>query len=437
MPSSTRPLVLTSLLVAQIACAPGADPRWVRVVAAARPGAPVVLEVVPRKVIRSLDGTRAYHGGYGSALAVDRQRGVFYLLTDRGPNLDGTQDDEKRFVAPSFAPEIGVFQIRSGRLVRTRRIELRDSGGARLTGLPNPPGRGGTGEHPVGPEGKPLKLDPNGLDSEGLVALDDGGFWISDEYGPCLVHVDRRGRTLERVSPFGRGRRLPAVLARRRPNRGMEGLTYLQRDRTLVGLMQSPLDNPKSAGRKSTSVRIVFYDLQDGTSRQYLYPLDDSHYSVSEIAAVGPRTFLVIEQDPGFPGAPRGASALKRIYAIDLSGATDVGDPADNASGLRNEGRTIEELSAAELSAAGIVRASKRLVVDLLDPALGYRHDKAEGLALLGDGLLAVANDDDFGIESGKYGACVPKRDPVTGEVDRNQVCVIRTATPLDSLVSR
>jgi hypothetical protein len=37
---------------------------------------------------------------------------------------------------------------------------------------------------------RPLEPDPNGTDSEGLVALEDGGFWVGDEYGPSLLRVD-------------------------------------------------------------------------------------------------------------------------------------------------------------------------------------------------------------------------------------------------------
>ena len=58
---------------------------------------------------------------------------------------------------------------------------------------------GGTGEIPYDGAGNPivvdssrtydattnpLKLDNYGLDSEGLVALKEGTFWVSDGYGP-------------------------------------------------------------------------------------------------------------------------------------------------------------------------------------------------------------------------------------------------------------
>jgi len=55
-----------------------------------------------------------------------------------------------------------------------------------------------------------------------------------------------------------------------------------------------------------------------------------------------------------------------------------------------------------------------------------YPHDKAEGLAVIGDSVIAVANDDDFGITAdcdGK-GTYVPKLCP-NGKLDCNEVYFI------------
>jgi hypothetical protein len=37
--------------------------------------------------------------------------------------------------------------------------------------------------------GNPLPFDPEGLDTEALVRLNDGTFWLGEEYAPSLVHV--------------------------------------------------------------------------------------------------------------------------------------------------------------------------------------------------------------------------------------------------------
>ena len=53
-----------------------------------------------------------------------------------------------------------------------------------------------------------------------------------------------------------------------------------------------------------------------------------------------------------------------------------------------------------------------------------YPHDKAEGLALLSPTLLAISNDDDFGI--GGIGTYAAKVLPATGQVDNNRIYFVR-----------
>jgi hypothetical protein len=94
-----------------------------------------------------------------------------------------------------------------------------------------------------------LRLLVRRYDSEGLVALADGSFWVSDEYGPFITHFDRNGTEIERLSPWGAdaghnvdtAHPLPAELTLRTKNKGMEGLTVTPDGRTLVGIMQSAL----------------------------------------------------------------------------------------------------------------------------------------------------------------------------------------------------
>ena len=384
-------------------------------------------DVQPRTVLDTLNGASAFNGGYGSAMAV-RGRDV-YLLTDRGPNFDTPNASEKGFVVPSFTPQIGVFRLKGAVLQKRATILLTDAAGKPLTGLPNPAGPGSTGENPVAVGGKPLPTDPNGVDTEGLVALADGSFWVSEEYGPHLLHVDPKGKTLERRNPFNGG--LPAVFAKRRPGRGMEGLAWVESSRTLFGIMQSPLDNPKAAGRASTSVRIVAVDIAGKATRQYLYPLDKPGYVVSDITALSPTRFMVLELDTNWPRDPKTPSAQKRIFLVDLSTATDVSDAADGPEGRKMGDKTLEALSPAEIAAAGIIVASKTSLVDLLDPALGYDHNKPEGLAVIDARTIAVVNDDDFGIDSDGKTGYVAKKNPVTGQVDRNVVFYLHLAAPL------
>jgi hypothetical protein len=394
---------------------------------------PDVATVAAPRVLGEFNGVKVYGGGFGSALAPDpRAPGYFYLLTDRGPNADSNDPDKKVFPMPRFTPQIGRFKLQGDKLVLVKTIEIRNAKGKKITGLPNP-NHGNTGENAVDMQGKELGTDPDGLDTEGLVAMKDGSFWISDEYGPWLVHVNPQGKIIERIGPFPGKKSLPKVLALRRPNRGMESLTITPDGKTLVGLMQNPVDNPDSSIRKTSRLnRLVTFDPRTGASKQYTYMLDATSAVVSEIAAVTDRTFIVSERDQLFPGDPEKPSKLKRIYKIDISQATDVSDPDDSTNGKRSNGKTLEQLSEAELKEAGIVPVTKELVVDLLALPGGYPHDKAEGLAVISDTMIAVSNDDDFGIVPDGKGGIAPKRlSGANNMIDVNRVYFIKLDKPL------
>ena len=393
---------------------------------------PPVATVTAPKVLGQFNGVKIA-GGFGSALAPDpRAPGYFYLLTDRGPNADSVDPDKKVFPVPGFAPQIGRFRLDGDKLVLVKVIEIRNAKGKKITGLPNP-SNGNTGEVAVDLEGKPLGTDPDGLDSEGLVAMKDGTFWISDEYGPWLAHVNASGRIIERIGPFGGKKSLPRVLASRRPNRGMESLTITPDGRLLVGLMQNPVDNPDVTIRKTSKLnRLVIYDPRSGATRQYAYMMEAVSSVVSEIAAVTETRFIVSERDQLFPGDPKSPSKLKRIYKINLAGATELSDPEDGPRGRLVNGRTLEQLNDEELRSAGIVPVAKELVVDLLALPGGYPHDKSEGLAVISDTLIAVSNDDDFGIVPDGKGGISEKRLPLEGDrVDVNRIYFIRLEKPL------
>ena len=393
----------------------------------------------PKTLATAPNGTVLYNGGFGSALAPDpNDPTVYYLLTDRGPNAAGVAANSIVFGKADFTPQIGKFRLKDNQLTLEQTILLKNSAGQPLTGLPNPAGQGSTGETALDLNGNALGTSADGIDSEGLVLAPDGTFWISDEYGPHIAHFDATGKQLERINPFGSGqggRTLPLVLARRRPNRGMEGLCLTPDGKTLVGLMQSPMYNPSSSAVSgSTVLRVVSFDLATGATKQYAYLMENSSLTgCSEIAAITNTTFLALERDGLYGGDPAKPSAFKRVYKFDLAGATDISDASNAASGKLYNGLTVEQLkNQAGLTTAGVVPVTKTLVLDLLtgiSPV--YPHDKAEGLALIGNDMLAISNDDDFGVVDNGSNGFAPKILPATGKVDVNRIYFVKLATPL------
>jgi hypothetical protein len=382
-------------------------------------------------IFTSPNGVKVYGSGYGSAMAaVPGEPDAFYLMTDRGPNADGSLKDSKLFPLPNFNPHIAKFKLKGDSLVYVSAVEFKNADGNKLSGRPNPVGSGNSGEVALDFNSAVIANDPDGIDCEGLAVAADGTFWVSDEYGPHLIHFDKSGKTLERINPFGSGtggRKIPEVFKRRRANRGMEGLTISPDGKTLFGMMQSPMYNPsRTTVATSRLLRILAFDIATGSTKQYAYLVDNTKTLSSEIVAITNTTFLVLERDQDYAGG-NPAALVKKIYKIDLKDATDISDPANGAGGLIFGGKTLEELTDAEITSNNIKVVSKELVYDLLTLPGGYPHDKAEGLVIINDKLIAVSNDDDFGITSASPAdnTIIAKVLPSTGKTDKNVIYFI------------
>ena len=426
-------------------------------------------------------------GGYGSSMYPDPGHpGYFYGLEDRGPNVSSSNSNIPSNVdvepVPDYDPSIGLFNFVGNDAVLIRKIPLQAADGHPFSGLVN--SGNPTGEEIEDTAGQVFADDPNGYDSEGLVALPDGTFWVSDEYGPYITHFDAYGRELQQLSPFQIGaggsptrNGLPAELRYRVPNRGLEGLTITPDGKELVALMQSSLQQPDIGSinaKKLVPLHLVTYDLRTGAEHEYLYLLHDpatNSTAVSELTALSDTTFLVDERDSNWPGP----GAFKQLFKIDITGATDVGpsesvkDPGHTVTyngvqnaggnaplGLLIDGQSIEKLvdgfaskSATQttdvqslLEQNGITPVSSSLYIDLdallgsLDPRYGfYSHDKIEGVAALDGGReLVISNDSDFGLadfegtgtnQASPPWTLVEKFSPVTGQEDNGEYLAI------------
>ncbi|KAA1248807.1 esterase-like activity of phytase family protein [Mycobacterium simiae] len=370
--------------------------------------------------LATVGGVAIQASAHGSGIAaVPGSADEIYGLTDRGPNVDGRIPNEKVLPVPDFHPYIAKLKLAEGVATVERTITLHGSDGSPLVGLVDR--QANTGEALVDLNGAPLLPSDYGVDTEGLVATRDGNFWVSDEYGPNVIHFDANGKELERLSPFDGT--LPRELSLRSSNRGMEGLTITPDGTTLAGIMQSALQTPglQGAAKSVPVARIVTINLVDpAIVHEYLYPLanpQETNVAVSEITALSATTFLVAERDN--KPAPSGN---KKIYAVDIAGATDVG-PRSTVPGASYQadggglvingvpietavGVTTDAEAVAKLSAVGITVAAKTLKLDLGALVRTFSvngdffgHDKIEGLITPDGGkTLIIANDSDFGL---------------------------------------
>ena len=292
-------------------------------------------------------------GGIGSGLAWAGGN-TFIALPDRGPNATlwtggAAVDQTTSYIARLQTVQLTLLAAPTGGLPYTLTPTLNATtllysptaltyGAA--TPAHNTPGKfyfnGRSDNFLVG--GNSVNANNARLDPEALrVSADGRSVFVSDEYGPYVYQFDRASGA--RLRSYA----LPAAFAAsnvnalaateisgnssgRVANKGMEGLAITPDGKTLVGFMQSPLIQDGGDGGRAN--RIVTIDVASGASRQYVYDnfLTDTGkaYNSSELLALNSHEFLVLERD----GKGRGdgtPAVVKRIYKIDLAGATDIG----------------------------------------------------------------------------------------------------------------
>jgi hypothetical protein len=319
---------------------------------------------------------------------------VFWTVPGRGPTRAGEKG--LVFEVPDFNPALVKLMADPSGVTVLQQVPIRTFEGGPVSGLPDGPIGGAP---PLGPDGEALAFNPNGLDPQGLVRVPDGTFWLSEDYGPSLVHVARDGRVLERWLPRGRNLApagyavadvLPAALARVRPDRGLASLAATSEGRFLYTMAAASLSAaPAQEGPRP--VRLLQVDTLLGrTVAQWVYlpePVRDGAREapgrVSALSFVNGSALLAVER----------TDAGSRVYALALDGATSVLGGAYDAPGA-----ALDDLDAAGLARAGIQPVGKSLVFDLARVA--GAESRIEGLAIVDADTISVVTDDAFGLAS-------------------------------------
>ncbi|MGL1921121.1 MAG: esterase-like activity of phytase family protein [Hyphomicrobiales bacterium] len=359
--------------------------------------------------------------GSGAVHFKNDPENVFYTITDRGPNIKCSDAQEilgqdaksmcagdeksKIFPIPDFAPLIVKWQLDGDKANLVEKISLTGLSGKPMSGLTNGLTITNT-EKSYSNMGELINFTANGLDTEGIVKLTNGNFWVSEEYGGSIALLAPNGKVLERHVPKGMAidltdadykvvESLPAIIAKRKLNRGIESLTISADETTLYFAMQSPLSNPNvDAHKKSRNVRIFAFNIeQQKTVGEYLYLLDkpetfikdfsqkkrvQKDIKISEMIVLENEKMLVLER----------ISNTTKYYLVDLAKAVNVDAKFDDIT----TSPSLEQTDPENLSPV-----AKELVFNSDD--LKGLPSKTEGIAMLNDHELLLVNDNDFGID--------------------------------------
>jgi hypothetical protein len=430
--------------------------------------------------------------GSGSGLATDPKswshtadgdHGVLYLLPDRGYNVTGTIDYRARLFRlgvvlhapadPGALPADARQHTLDLKLADT--MLLRDAAGRPLTGL-DPlvdgarPAAGGFPAMPAAPNGA------ISLDAEAVVLMDDGTFFVGDEYGPYIYHFSADGRMLSAIRPPeafipkrggkdsfssnnpGPGEppvEPPNPATGRQNNQGFEGVSLTPDGRYLVAVLQSATrqdggDKPET--RQNT--RMLYYDIADRDRaklvHEYVVPLPVFTDAAgkrrvaaqSELHALDATHFLLICRDVGNGyGLPGATSRYRKVEIVDVSAATDIaGSRYDGLVPVAPGGQIVPGVTAATLESFIDINDNAQLnKFGLHNGEPNDRnnlYEKWEGMALLPaldpqnphDFFLLVSNDNDFITQNG-FQAGAAYKDPSGADVD-TMILVYRLTLP-------
>lgn len=347
------------------------------------------------------------NGGIGSSAAIDkkswkfdkknaRYTGLLYALPDRGWNTQGTVNyipriqkflitftpKPKATVANPASPNIqftylDTILLRGPDGTPATGLDADAIGVAKYHGFPDLPVATYTGDGfgGAGPGGKAIPID-----AEGLVLSKDGGFWISDEYGPYIYQFNDRGLMIGAIRPpdailpvrngtvsfnaaspprYDPKRTVKPVnpTQGRQNNQGFEGLTVDKDGKNLYVLLQSATQ--QDGGDNATTrrnTRFLQYDISK-KSPAYVagyvvqlptYKNADNATRVaaqSEVHYISDSQFLILARDSAAGHSYASSTSLYRqIDIFDVSKATNVKGSSHDAfnASIASRGKHVE-----------------------------------------------------------------------------------------------
>jgi hypothetical protein len=374
-------------------------------------------------------------GGFSGLNYIPNTNGTeFWTVTDRGVNVDAANANtgasvssqypsgcvptyDKIYGFPNYAPKIMRLKIVGNEVQILQTISLKRPNGTDASGLLNPTDFGSTAAEVASTNvvtdcanfnANTVAKDIWGIDSEGIDVDSQGNFWICEEGGPTIWKVNPNGVVLKRYTPYALTQpediAIDACFGFRRNNRGFEGITIAPNGKVYT-IIQSPMYYKNVSGVAGSATlgnsrihRILEIDPITGVQKMYAYVNDGQigastdirprDQKIGDLKAINNTTFLVIEQ------ALRGTQNVKKLYKIDLTGATEVQSGLSYSSNTK----TLEELdSPANLTTAGVTPVTKTLAFDLHANGWQTTIEKAEGIAIIDANTIVICNDNDYG----------------------------------------
>lgn len=306
---------------------------------------------------------------------------LFYSISDRGPNFPyiDNEDGAVKLVSflQDFTPTIALIEVKpkvSAQIINT--IPLHKDG-ERISGLPF--GSSGQHEQFIDHNMEHINSEKFGLDTESLALTKDGNFWVGDEYGPSLNYVDNTGGIVKSYTP---GEGLPLVFKNARHNRGFETVAVADNGK-VYALLEAPIDVIKDGVKISEKfIRMLELDPKTGETRVFAYPWDKEIYAtpgkmkVSDLAAIGNKKFLIVEQGEDLNQKNRNA-----VYKINIKDATDI---------------SSWEVGA-DLDLQNVSTVKREFLLDARK--YGWAYEKLEGLTIVDNRTIAFSNDSDFDLQ--------------------------------------
>jgi hypothetical protein len=350
------------------------------------------------------NGNEIKLGGFSGLYPVPGRPDCFYAITDRGPEpdfIDAGGHAYKTWAIPAFGPHLVTVRLMPNGKARVEDLTpLKKPEGGQITGLPTSKP---ASDVPYDFDLNVLPFDEDSLDAEGITIDPWGNFWVCEESKPSVAMLGANGKVRLRLVPAGTLTGLeevptydvlPGILAKRRNNRGLEGIAAAA-DGTLYSVMQRPLNNPNRAAADANGngrlLAINLNTLLHGGSaplvRQYIYqmPANNGSVTLSDLFSSSPGRLLVPER------------GTDKLFEINVAGATDI-SPLENAAGklISDPTKTIEQLNPAGLALYGIVPVAKTVIIESLtaiDPLL----EKVEGVCVVGN-TIVLTYDNDFNV---------------------------------------